>query len=106
MRSGRLRHFAIIERQDTTPDTYGQLENIWTTIADRSVSVEPLNGREYFNASGERSEVTTRIRMRYDSETAQIKPYDRITIGDAVYDIVSVINVQQRNRELVLMCKL
>jgi SPP1 family predicted phage head-tail adaptor len=106
MRSGRLRHAATIERQSTTPDSFGQLVDTWSTIAHRTVSVEPLNGREYFNASGESSEITTRIRMRYDEDTAEIKPFDRIMIDGRTYDIVSVINVQQRNRELVLMCRL
>lgn len=109
MRIGNLRHQVVIQRQSTTPDAVGQLADSWSDVATRFCSLEPLNGREYFQASGEHSEVNTRIRFRYDPTTATIKPYDRIvdrsSSPEVRYDVEEVINPHQRNRELVLMCR-
>ena len=98
-----------IQRQTTAKDGVGQLQDVWTEIATRRASLEPLNGREYFTASGENSDVTTRIRLRHDETVAVLKPYDRIIdesqSPQVVYDIQSVINPRERDRELVLMCR-
>lgn len=109
MRTGNLRKLVRIQSRATTVDTAGQRVETWTDIVRRRVSIEPLNGREYFVASGENSEVTSRIRLRYDRALADVKAYDRVlddnVSPNVVYDIESVINVRERNRELVLMCK-
>jgi SPP1 family predicted phage head-tail adaptor len=100
-----MRSSLVFERQSTTQDSVGQLQNVWSEVFRRMGSVEPLNGREYFSASGENSEVTTRIRVRYDQGLVGIKPYDRIVSGGVSYDILSVINPSERNQELVFMAK-
>lgn len=104
MRTGNLRYTATIQRQSTTRDAVGQLVDTWTTLCTRKVSIEPLNGREYFNASGESSEITTRIRLHYDLVAATVKPFDRVLVDSVYYDIKSVINPREHNRELILMC--
>ncbi len=102
MRAGKLRHKVSIERATITQDDYGGIVRTWGTVATVPASVEPINGREYFTAYTTLSEVTTRIRIRYlDGLTVT----DRITHRGTVYNIVSVINSDMRNEELVLMCK-
>jgi len=98
-----------VQRQTTSKDETGQLQNTWTALVTRRVSLEPLNGREYFAASGENSDVSTRIRMRYDATVGTIKPYDRVIDASVspqvVYDVESIINPRERNREVILMCR-
>lgn len=106
MRSGRLRHRVTIERRTTTTDAHGDQLDTWTTMATVWAAIEPLNGREYFAASGEASEVTARIRLRYQSELAGMTTADRVTHNGVNYDIRSVINPEQRGMELVLMCSI
>jgi len=109
MRTGNLRRTLTIQRQTRTQDAVGQPVETWTTLVQRRGSIEPLNGREYLNASGEGSDTSTRIRMRYDSVTGTAKPFDRIVDESVspmiVYDIESVVNPRERNRELVFMCR-
>ena len=97
------------QRQSTAQDAIGQRVDTWSEFASRMCSIEPLNGREYFNASGEHSEVSTRIRTRHDSVVGVVKPDDRIldqtTSPNTVFDILSVINSGDRDREIVLMCR-
>jgi SPP1 family predicted phage head-tail adaptor len=89
-----------IERQSTSQDSTGQQLDSWTEVGKEWVSIRPVTGREYFNASGERAEVTHRIRMVYGRTFA---PKDRIVYGSRIFDIKSVINIEERNRELELM---
>lgn len=109
MQPGRLRKQLSIQRQVTTVDAVGQLVDTWNLLVTRMAAVEPLNGREYFNASGENSNVSTRIRMRYDATVGSAKPYDRIvdqSVSPQIeYDIESVINPNERNTEVIFMCR-
>ncbi|WP_292935514.1 phage head closure protein [Noviherbaspirillum sp.] len=103
MRAGKLRHKVTVERVTITQDPdYGSVIETWTPVGTFPASVEPINGREYFTAHLALSEVTTRIRMRYQ---AGLSVLDRITHGGTVYNVQSVINPDMRNEELVLMCK-
>lgn len=109
MRVGNLRDTLIAQRQSTTQDAMGQPVDTWTALFTRRASVEPLNGREYLAASGENSDVSTRIRFRYDATVGTLKQYDRLTDQSVspmvVYDIESVIVPRERNREVVVMCR-
>lgn len=109
MRIGNLRRRMVIQRQSTSKDAAGQYLDTWSDVATRSCSIEPLNGREYFQASGEQSRISTRIRLRYDASTSTIRPYDRLvdrsSSPEVRYDVESVINVRERNHELVIMCR-
>lgn len=98
MRAGSLRHTADIQVRSTTNDTYGEPANTWTTyLQGVRLSIEPLTGSEYFAAEAQQGVVTHRIRMRYQ---AGIEPYHRISFGGRVFDITSVRDVFEKNREL------
>ena len=102
MRAGRLRHTITIERMTSTQDPFGQPIEEWVSLGTYPASIEPINGREYFAAQANQSELTTRIRTRY---IEGVKPQDRITHDGTVYDIQSVIDTEMRHAELVLMCR-
>lgn len=108
MRAGRLRHVVTLERQSATKDSFGEVVDTWTTLGPPTVRAakQPLNGKEYFAAGGENSEVTTRFRMRYQTAIADLNNSDRLVHGSDIYDIESVINQDGRNIELIIMCKL
>lgn len=101
----RAHGVCVFQRQATAPEnTYGERPQTWADIATRRGIVQPINGREYFSASGERAEVSTRFRFRFDSTLATVRPSDRIQCSGRNYDIKSIINVDERNRELIFMC--
>ena len=104
MIAGRLYHSVVLQRQSGAENEYGESIDEWVDIASRRASIEPLNGKEYFANSGETTEVSTRIRLRYDSSLSDLKPHDRVVHSDVIYDIKTVINPSERSRELVLMC--
>jgi len=109
MKAGRLRHKVTLERQSRSKDAFGEYVDVWTTLAVRRCSIEPLMGKEFYEQSGEHSRMPTRIRIRHDSSIAGLKPYDRAVDNSVspaiIYNIESVQNPRERDRELVLMCE-
>ena len=102
MNAGSLRHrFAIKTAQETT-DSFGVTVETPITFATVWASIEPLSGRELFQAQQVQAEVTHRVRMRYlAGVTAKMKGY----YGTREFQILSVANRDERNRELEIMCK-
>ena len=102
MKIGDLRHRVQIQNKTVQTDELQQQSDVWLAYANVWASVRPVKGREYFAARQENAEVTAVVTMRYLSG---ITPDMRIVFGDRVFEIVSVINVDERNRVLELMCK-
>ena len=105
IRSGDLIHTAVFKRLSGTVDGAGQPVQTGTDLATVRCSVEPLNGKEYFEASGENSTVDTRVMCCWQSALADLTPADWLEVSGQRYDIQSVINPRMQNRELVIMCK-
>jgi SPP1 family predicted phage head-tail adaptor len=102
MRSGPLRNRVIIEIAVETQGADGSISQDWETIAEVWASVDPLIGKEYFAQEREQATVRHKIRMRHLSG---ITHKMRISRGTRLFEIESVLNVGERNRELVLMCR-
>lgn len=103
MQAGGLRHRVTIQdSSDPARDTYGAEIDVWADVATVWAVVEPLQGREFFDAQATNAETTTRIRLRYREG---IVPEMRVTWGNHIYDILSVIEVGSERRELHLMCR-
>lgn len=110
MRAGRLRHRVTLETRSTSVDSLGARVDTWTTIATRRCDIKPLTGKENTADNAiEYSRVTTEIRLRYDSNLSRLKPHDRAVDYSqspaVVYDIESVINLMERDREILLRCE-
>lgn len=105
MRAGKLRHTVTIQQRTAgSPQrtASGQPDTSWTTFqAGVPCSIDPISGREYFTQQQVQGEVTHRIRLRY---LAGITQSMRVLYGARVFDIVSVLNWEERNIELHLMC--
>ena len=102
MEAGKLRHRVTIKQKSTTRDAAGGEVVAWTTFATVWGSVEPMRGQEYLEANRVGAQVDTRIRIRYASG---VLPSMQAVYGSHTYDILSVINVEERNIEMQLMCK-
>ncbi len=102
MQAGKLRHRVTINQKATTRDAAGAEIEAWTTFDVVWGSVEPMRGQEYLEANRIGAAVDTRIRIRYLSG---VLPSMQVVFGAHTYNIVSVINVGERNIEMQLMCK-
>lgn len=91
-----------IQSATETRNGYGEAVKTWSTVTTVWASVEPLRGRELFDAEQVQSEISHRVRVRY---SGSVTPQNRLLFGSRVLEIQAVINVNERNREMQLMCK-
>lgn len=103
MRAGWLRHRVTIQTKSESRDSYGEPDYTWSDLATVYAGVEPLRGEERMMARAETQELTHRIRIRYYSDS--VTPEARVKWGSRIFDIVEVINVLERDREQIMMCK-
>lgn len=97
-----FRHRVTIQELRDGQDESGQPFHEWQDVATVWAAVEPLRGREYFEAHQVQAEVTTRIRIRY---RPGIRPDMRVLYGGRVFNITAIIDPEERHRELQLMCR-
>lgn len=102
LRAGQLRHKVRIYSRTVTRDVMGGtteslLHRAWTYAA-----IEPLSGAERMTAQQLESGITHRVRMR---PVDGITPRDCIVHGSRTLEIVDIVDVDSRNRELELTCK-
>lgn len=102
---GKLRHRITIQYLRINQDGYGQIvdtEENWQDFKAVWAAIYPATGKEYFSSSKENTEILIKAAIRY---TSGITPGMRIVFGSRVFEIVSVINPEERKNELELMCR-
>jgi SPP1 family predicted phage head-tail adaptor len=100
MKAGSLRHRVKIQQPVETVDSTGTTQVKWVDVAETWASIEPLEGREFFAAKQINPEVQGRIRIRYRDE---ITPKDRVVYNGREFDILAILNREERNIELELL---
>ena len=104
--AGAFKKRITLETYAEIPDSFGDAAvGQYTTLARRWASVTPLRGRELALFQQTHADVSHRILMRYDSTISTLTPKDRASLGSRNFDILSVINKREANREIELMCK-
>ena len=101
MRAGRLRHLVTIQQPTEVQDTTGQAVKSWGTYVQAWASVEPLSGREFLDAQQINAETKVRIRIR---SVSGITEKMRVSWDSRVYNINAILDIQERDREIHLMC--
>lgn len=106
MRAGRLREKVQLQKRADTRDSFGGSVKAWTTVATVRAGIEPLMGREFFQADQVNSAVSVRIVIRAGSTWSAIDSTWRVVDANSgkIYAIESVIDRQLRGEMLQLMC--
>jgi len=102
MRSGRLRHFVAVEKPVLQTGEDGGTSDTWEVVFEEWAAIEPMRGREYFQAAAAQSEVDTLITMRYRDG---VKARMRVNYNGRHFDIQAVKDIQLRGREMQIMAK-
>lgn len=107
MRAGQFNQRVKFERQSRTQDAVGQLPDTWAEFCKRLVALEPMGGSEAITSAREYADVLVRLRVPFDKLTREIRTDDRVVDERNSpikrYNIVSIVNVGMRNRELVMI---
>lgn len=99
---GRLRKRVQLQHLAKNQDGYGEMIPSYSTYATVWASIEPLQGRELEHAQQISAETSHRVKIRYNSNVVS---EHRVIYGDRTFEIESVINPDERNEMLILMCK-
>jgi SPP1 family predicted phage head-tail adaptor len=102
MQAGRMRKRVELQHFSENQNDYGEKIRDYTTYATVWAEIKPLQGKELEHAQQISAETDFRIRIRYHSAVAS---EHRVVYGERVFEITAVKNIEERNKELILMCK-
>ena len=103
MRAGQLRRTISIQERTDTADGAGGFTSAWANITGMSAvpaAIWPLSARESLDSLKLELQVTHKIRIRYRSG---ITAKNRILFGSRTFNIVSLINNDERNITLDML---
>lgn len=101
---GELRHRVAIYTTAETRNDFADAVEAGSVLATVWGRVEPLLGRELVAAQQVHAEVNHRITVRYSSNLAAVGPKHYIVFDNRTFDIQAVLNLDERDRYLVLLC--
>ena len=102
MQSGKLRHKVTIERKIETKSTTGAVAVTWETFTPIWASIETLKAYEKAASAGTWPKADVKVCCRYK---AGVLPTMRVVYRGIVYSILGINNIEERNRELELICE-
>lgn len=98
---GRTNKRITFYKLEETENVLAQIEQTLKKVKTVWASVEPTRGKEYQEAQRIRPELTYKITTRYHRE---ITPDMIIQFKDRYFEIISIINVRERNEILEMIC--
>ena len=102
MQAGKLNKRISLTALSETTNSFGEQTGSYASYATVWAAIEPLSGRELEHAQQISAEITHKITVRYNSS---VTSKHRITYGSRTFEIEAVLNPDERNEQLVLMCK-
>jgi SPP1 family predicted phage head-tail adaptor len=103
-----MKQILHIEERTTGNELAGEPPETWTRVTREWFDVEPLTGREYIQAQQVQSSVSHKMRSPY---LGGMHSGMRLTAGEnaaepsRVFNVASVVNVGENNRELEWMAE-
>ena len=101
MRSSKLKYPIVIEQATASRDSYGEPVQTWETYSNVWADIQPLRGREFYDAQQVNAELTKKITVRLDED---ISPQMRVSYDSRYMDIQSVRHFHDY-QETVLLCR-
>lgn len=101
LRAGTLNKRVILQTVSRTSNGGGGFTATWADTTTLWARIEELAGREGFEAQQIASHLTHKVTIRYRTS---VIPQQRLKYGTRILKIESVINPDQRNEMLELMC--
>ena len=104
MKAGELHRLLSIEAGTDGQNSEGKPTKTWAEVEKRYGGIKPMTADERVIGDKEAAAATHKITVRYTSSLALTSRH-RIVSGSRVFNILSVINVGERDRELTLLCR-
>lgn len=102
MRAAKLSKRIEIQKQSSEKDEYGELVPGWIAFKNVWAEVRPVTGKSFFSAQQINSEITHQVIIRY---TEGVKPSMRIIYKGREFEILYVMNYNEANEAIQMLCK-
>lgn len=100
--AGSYRHPITFQKQSTTENDYGEHVPQWDDVITVKAGIYPVSGKDYISAVQVNSEITHKVNLRY---VPGLSADMRVKFGTRLFTIVAIMNFQEKDRELQLVCK-
>jgi len=104
-RAGKHRHKITIEQRTVVRSATGATRDAWNEIGDAWVSIEPLNGREFYASNQTVGESTHKLRAARWDDIKGATEEMRAVFGTRIFDIIDVINVREGDANGLILAK-
>ena len=101
MRAGKLRCRVRLQALGDATDPIGAHAPFPIDLGTYSAQIEPVSGTEAVRAFQLRADVTHILTLRYG---CPVTPEHRFVYGSRIFNVVSVLDVEERHRELKVQC--
>lgn len=101
MRTGQLSHKVYLQQPCRIANSFGEPVVTWITFATVWAAIEPLSGRDAILAQQSSSPHTYKMTIRY---MRGVNGSHRILYGTRIFEINSVINLEEKNTYLEMQC--
>jgi SPP1 family predicted phage head-tail adaptor len=102
LRPSDLRHRLTLEELSRVADEGGGFTESWIAVATLSANLSPIGGDERFEADRLAGTITHEVVLRY---RAGVVPAMRFRKASRIFQILSVIDVEERKRWLKCWCE-
>ena len=99
---GQLRHPITLQSQGTSRDSGGGVSSGFSDIATVYADIRPKNGKEVYKQGKLIGSVTHEVTVRYRTD---ISNATRISFDNKTLNIRAMLNEDQRDRFLKLLCE-
>lgn len=101
IRAGDLRHRVEYQTRTMSQGTSGESTPFFSTQNTRWARVEPFQGDEKTLAAQQVADVTHMVTLRWQGGE---RPKDQLLWGSRVFNIRRIVNVDELDKKLVLLC--
>jgi SPP1 family predicted phage head-tail adaptor len=102
MKIGDMRQRITFQKEVKTADGSKGFTIAWQDVISVWAGVQPLSGREFFQAHQIKAEITHRVKIRYRTD---ITVKMRIKHRDRYFEIESILDKKERREELEIFCR-
>lgn len=104
MQAGKLRKRMIIQTPTGAVDAFGEQTSTWITITTVWAEFLSSRGDEGEQSGRMEASISHQVRIRYQSALT-LTTGMRLVNGSRYFDIVSIVDVEERGREWILGVK-
>lgn len=105
MKSGRMRHRAVFQRQVERIDDYGNTAQEWGNVLTVWSNLKETTGKERVTSGSIENDRTATLRLRSNTQSRALTEADRVVVRDAVWRVLGVANSDDKGAYLDMLLR-